>query len=169
MNYAQIRKMDISNGLGIGVSLFVSGCDLNPHCPGCFNSEIWDFDAGKPFTDEVKKKFLDLADKPYVDRITILGGDPLSQRNFEDVDGLVNSIRTRFGKSKKIWIYTGYTFDEVYEDKRVIVLPLIDVLVDGRFIEAKKDLSLPFMGSNNQRIIDVPKTLGTGEIALLKF
>ena len=111
MRYAQIREMDISNGEGIGVALFVQGCHF--HCPNCFNSETWDFHGGKEWTDEIADKFLDLADKPHIKRISILGGEPLAEENVGAVWELLNKIRSRFGNSKKIWLYTGYTWEEL--------------------------------------------------------
>lgn len=164
MNYSQIRKMDISNGSGIGVSLFVSGCNF--HCKNCFNKETWDFNAGEPFTSEVEEKFLDLADKPYIERISILGGEPLAVQNIETVKSLLRHIRARFGEEKKVWLYTGNTFSDVYS-RSPALLALVDVLVDGRFEDDKKDLSLHFRGSSNQRVIDVVETLMKKEIILL--
>lgn len=163
MNYSQIRKMDISNGSGIGVSLFVSGCNF--HCKNCFNEETWDFNAGEPFTSEVEEKFLDLADKPYIERISILGGEPLAEQNIWTVILLLEHIRARFGKEKKVWLYTGNTFSEVY-NRHPSILAFTDVLVDGRFEDDKKDFNLQFRGSSNQRVIDVLETLRSHKIVL---
>lgn len=168
MNYAEIYKDEICNGLGVGVSLYVSGCDMNPHCPGCFNSEAWDFDAGKPFTKEVEEEFLELADKSYIDRITILGGEPMAEKNHETVHQLCQSIRAKFGNKKKIWVYSGYTFEYLYKKPQAEILKIIDVLVDGPFVAAQKDLTLAFRGSSNQRIINIPETLTIGKVVELE-
>lgn len=162
MRYALIRKMDISNGLGVGVSLFVQGC--RSHCKGCFNSETWSFNGGEEWDNEAKKKFLELANKEYVTRISILGGEPLEPENIDDVHELTIEIRDKF-PSKKIWFYTGREFESLTE-KELDVVGLCDVLVDGAFVEELKDISLAFRGSSNQRLIDVPKTLEKNEIVL---
>ena len=164
MRYALMRKMDISNGTFVGVSLFVQGCPL--HCKGCFNQETWDFDGGKEWTKETKETFLSLADKPYIKRITILGGEPLAKQNVYDVIDLMKDIKSRF-PDKTIWLYTGYRFQTItspaitdvfdperdkYLSKRKEVLKYADVIVDGPFIESKKDITLKFRGSSNQNI-----------------
>ena len=178
MRYAQIRNMDVSNGVGPGVSLFVQGCDF--HCKECFNSETWDFNGGEEWTEEVENKFLKLINRPYIKRVSILGGEPLHSRNVEDVRKLICKIKERF-PDKKIWLYTGYTWEEsimelgeIVEDHnmskflRSLVIEECDVLVEGRFDKNKKDLTLKFRGSSNQRIIDVQKTINSnkGEIIL---
>lgn len=179
MNYASIRKMDISNGEGVGVALFVQGCHF--HCYNCFNSETWDFNGGKEWTEEVKNKFLDLIDKPYIKRVTILGGEPLSDENLETILELTNEIRLSF-PDKTIWIYTGYTFEETqllskgldqesmrfnkYNKMRQNILENCDVLVDGRYIDELRDITLKWRGSSNQRVIDVKRSLKQGKIIL---
>ena len=165
MRYASIRKMDISNGEGVGVALFVQGCSF--HCKGCFNSVAWDFNGGKEWTEEVKNEFLKLASKTYVTRISILGGCPLAIENREDVFELVKEIRDLY-PDKKIWLYTGYTWEEIFTsfDCRQKIVELCDVLVDGQFEEDKKDLTLKFRGSKNQRLIDVQASLKNGEVTL---
>ena len=167
MRYAQIRKMDISNGEGIGVALFVQGCHF--HCPNCFNSETWDFNGGKEWTDEIADKFLDLADKPQIKRISILGGEPLAKENRDDVCTLLQRIRERFGRSKQVWLYTGYTWDEILKEildakellerQTAARLLLCDVIVDGKYVEALKDYKLKWRGSSNQRVIDAPASV----------
>lgn len=156
MRYALMRKMDISNGTFVGVSLFVQGCPL--HCKGCFNQETWDFDGGKEWTEETKEMFLNLADKPYIKRITILGGEPLASQNIHDVLNLMKEIKVRFPE-KDIWIYTGYTMDTLQRIFPTMnskyhkeILKYADVIVDGPFIESKKDITLKFRGSSNQNI-----------------
>ena len=166
MRYAQIRSMDISNGTGIGVSLFVQGCHFR--CKDCFNSETWDFSGGKPWTEDNKEKFLLLLSQDYIERVSILGGEPLADENFSDVLDLVQTIHEKFSE-KKIWIYTGYYWDELLNDsQKKRIFPYINVLVDGRFETDKKDLSLKFKGSSNQRVIDVQGSLKNKEVVLFK-
>ena len=168
MRYALIRKLDISNGDGIGVSLFVQGCHF--HCKDCFNEETWDFDGGRPWTSEAKDFFLSLAGREHIVRVSILGGCPLCDENVGDVYSLLEEIKQMYPE-KKVWVYTGYTWEELSSDrrsKRFEILKYIDVLVDGRFDHMKKDLSLAYKGSINQRVIDVQKTLETGDIVLYK-
>ena len=179
MNYASIREMDISNGESIGVALFVQGCHF--HCKNCFNSETWDFNGGKEWTEDIKNKFLKLIDKPYINRISILGGEPLADENVENILKLVNEIRISF-PNKNIWIYSGYTFEEMqllskgldqesmrfnkYNKMRQDILKSCDVLVDGRYIDSERDITLKWRGSKNQRIIDLKKTYQEKRIVL---
>lgn len=164
MRYALIRKMDISNGPGVGVSLFVQGCHL--HCKGCFNSTAWDFNGGKEWNDDVKQKFLELASKPYIKRISILGGEPLSYENVGDIYKLIVEIKDKLS-DKVIWLYTGYRFEDVINSlPNRKVLELCDVVVDGKYVEELKDISLPWCGSSNQRVIDVQETLKQDKIVL---
>lgn len=141
MRYAQIRKLDISNGEGIGVALFVQGCHF--HCKNCFNQSTWNFDGGKSFTADVKKHFLNLVRNDYVSRVSILGGEPLAQENRLEVERLCRGI------GKPIWLYTGYTFDRIPCKS---ILEFVDVVVDGQYIDDLKDFSLKFRGSSNQHI-----------------
>lgn len=176
MRYASIRDMDISNGQGLGVSLFVQGCYF--HCKNCFNSETWDFNGGKEWTTEIKEKFLKLIDRDYIERVTILGGEPLVDQNVESVLNLVKEIREKFPK-KKIWIYTGYKWNAILypvvtddfnlERDRILqirrdILNYIDVLVDEKFEDDKKDLTLKWKGSSNQHVIDVKRSLEEDKI-----
>lgn len=148
MNYIQMRSMDISNGEGVGCSLFVSGCKF--HCKDCFNSESWDFNAGKPFDSEAENKLIELASNPYISRITILGGEPLADGNYQEIGKLIPKL-----PKKKIWLFTGYTFEELLQDQnRLDIVSMVDVLVEGRFVAELKDISLKFRGSSNQRILD---------------
>lgn len=156
MRYALMRKMDISNGTFVGVSLFVQGCPF--HCKGCFNQETWNFDGGHEWTEDTKETFLSLVNKPYVKRISILGGEPLATQNLPDIVDLMKEIKTRF-PDKDIWVYTGRTMDSLQMPTRNIeqtylqrVLECADVIVDGPFIESKKDITLKFRGSSNQNI-----------------
>lgn len=156
MRYALMRKMDISNGTFVGVSLFVQGCPF--HCKGCFNQETWNFDGGHEWTEDIKETFLSLANKPYIKRISILGGEPLATQNLPDIVDLMKEVKTRF-PDKDIWVYTGRTIDSLQMPTRNIeqtylqrVLEYADVIVDGPFIESKKDITLKFRGSSNQNI-----------------
>lgn len=170
MNYATIKPRDIANGPGVRVSLFVSGC--THRCKGCFNEIAWDFDYGEPFTDETVELILKALEPSFVKGITLLGGEPFEPQNQEPLVDLLRKIKNRF-PGKNIWAYTGYLLDRDLLSGRVgkpeVVneyLSYLDVLVDGPFIEAKKNLSLRFRGSENQRLIDMKKTLAAGEIIL---
>lgn len=160
MNYYQIRDIDISNGEGTGMALFCSGCPL--HCPNCFNQELWDFDSGKKWTLEIEKQFIKLTNRPYINRVSFLGGEPLADQNIESV----SSIISKLDKTKKIWIYTGYTWEELVERDKVKYISTADVLVDGRYVDELKDYRLKFKGSSNQRIIDIQKSIEEKEVVL---
>lgn len=171
MRYSKIHKLDVSNGEGVGVALFVQGCNF--HCKNCFNNETWDFDKGKEWDSRIENLFINyLIDRPYITRVSILGGEPLVDKNVDSVNYLLFKIKDRFGDSKKIWIYTGYTFEEIKNGngnkscERENVLLLADVLVDGQYIDELKDISLKFRGSSNQRIIDVKKSLEEKQVVL---
>lgn len=154
-----MRNLDISNGENIGVSLFVQGCDRCPHCKNCFNPSTWDFNSGKEWTEETKNEFMKLIDKPYIKRISILGGEPLSKQNCYDVFKLCSEIKNKF-PDKKIWIYSGYKYEEISSCRQQLKAILYaDVLVDGEYIDEQKDISLDWRGSKNQRVIDLKKTL----------
>lgn len=165
MNYAKIEFNDVANGTGIGIVLWVQGCNM--HCKGCHNPQTWDFDTGYHFTQQEKNKLIKELQKPYITRLTISGGHPLDPHNVEDVIALVKEIKTKF-PTKDIWLYTGYTYEELYYRKISRVLLYIDVLVDGPYIEEQRDISLPFCGSRNQRIINVKETLKQGKIITLQ-
>lgn len=162
MNYGRINKTDIANGPGVRVSLFVSGC--RNRCKGCFQPETWNFNYGKEFTLETLLEIGDALNNDYIDGFTILGGDPFEPENIDTVTAICETIKILY-PGKSIWIYTGY----LYEDfKNREIMRYIDVLVDGPFIEELKDISLQFKGSTNQRIIDVPESLRSGEVKLLE-
>lgn len=170
MNYAEIKKTDIANGEGVRVSLFVSGC--RRHCKNCFNKVTWDFNYGKPFTEEVEEELLQALSPDYIAGLTLLGGDPMEPENQRVLYPFVKKVRERLPK-KTIWCYTGYTFkDGAIEEEQANCevtrdfISLFDVLVDGRFVEELKDIRLVFRGSSNQRIIDVKKTLSSRNIVL---
>lgn len=183
MRYAQIRSMDISNGEGVGVSLFVQGCPF--HCKNCFNSDTWDFNGGKEWTEEIKDKFMELINRPYIKRVSFLGGECLAEQNLDEVLNLTQQIRISFPE-KSIWLYTGFCWNdimcsfaglqadcvvldkkdiEVWE-KRKKIISNVDVLVDGEYIDEQKDLTLKFRGSKNQRVIDVKQSLAQNKIVL---
>lgn len=165
MRYAQIRKMDITNGTGIGVSLFTQGCPYR--CKGCFNSETWDFNGGKEWNKDVEDYFLSLLDNDFVQRVTFLGGEPLIENNLEDLKKLLIKIK-EFHPNIEVWCYSGNTFENMSE-KQLDVLKYVDVLVDGPFIFALKDLTLKYRGSSNQRIIDVQASLRAGKAIIKKL
>ena len=162
MNFAKIKTTDIANGEGVRVSLFVSGC---PHrCKGCFNMELWDYNAGKDMTTGHLCTIIDLCSKPYISGLSLLGGEPLAPENVFTVMNIANIFKQYF-PNKTIWCYTGYKWEDV---KRFPIMKYIDVLVDGQFVEELKDPRLKFRGSSNQRIIDVKKSLESGNVYLRK-
>ena len=171
MNYCELKLNDVANGPGVRVSLFVSGC--THHCKGCFNEESWDFNAGQEFTDETADTIMEALKPDYVSGITFLGGEPLERVNQQGLLPLLRRIRKEYPK-KDIWCFTGYLFEkDVLErmckewDETPELLSMIDVLVDGEFILEQRNLMLKFKGSENQRTIDVKKSLETGETVLL--
>lgn len=183
MRYASIRNLDISNGEGVGVSFFVQGCPF--HCKNCFNSETWDFNGGKEWTEETKNKFMELINRPYIKRVSFLGGECLADQNLDEILKLVKQIRISFPE-KTIWLYTGFEWNQIInikvmqpifscEDlenkiqnvlKRQEIIKQCDVLVDGEYIDEQKDLSLKFRGSSNQRVIDVKQSLTQNKVVL---
>lgn len=180
MRYASIRNLDISNGEGVGVSLFVQGCDR--HCFNCFNPNTWDFNGGKEWTEETKNKFIKLIDRPYINRISILGGEPLAEQNLDEVLSLIKEIRNSF-PNKTIWLYTGYKFEQIkdafIESKKWLqaswkhsaiirweIISNVDVLVDGEYIDEQKDLTLKWCGSRNQHVIDVKQSITQNKMVL---
>ena len=193
MRYASIRELDISNGEGVGVALFVQGCPFNPHCYNCFNPDTWDFNGGKEWTPEVEDKFIELASRPYIKRISLLGGEPLADENLDGVLHLVDRFRLSL-PNKTIWLYTGYEVNlESYEILtigkeyaktryeftttqpsrsntanflRKSILNNVDVLVDGRYIDSQRDVNLKWRGSKNQRVIDIKQSLQKGKVTL---
>ena len=173
MHYADIKKADIANGLGVRVSLFVSGC--HHHCKNCFNQEAWDFNYGKEFTEEEIDKVIKELDHPYVSGLSLLGGEPLEHVNQQGLLPLLRKVKEKF-PDKNIWCYSGYTFEndimgKMYQnwEETPEILSYIDVLVDGKFEEDKKDIKLRFRGSSNQRIIDVKKSLKDKKAVLFEF
>ena len=169
MNYSQLITCDTANGEGIRTSLFVSGC--TNHCPGCFNQEAQDFNYGKLYTQDTENILLDCIKQPYISGLSILGGDPLCQDDMGliTLNFLAHKVHSL---GKTVWLWTGFKWEDFNFTNNFslqsLLLSACDVVVDGPFIEAEKDLSLAFRGSRNQRIIDVRKTLGKGEIILYK-
>lgn len=181
MRYSKIREMDVSNGEGLGISLFVQGCHF--HCRGCFNPETWDFSGGKEWNKQVEQQFIKLASKPYINRISILGGEPLCDENVLFVCDLVVKLKSLF-PNKKIWVYTGYKFENIANPimplneqnwitiSRTRLIHMIDVLIDGQFQLENQDLyneHIIWAGSTNQRVIDVPATLKNDNKKIILF
>lgn len=172
MHYGEIKNCDIANGIGIRITLFVSGC-LN-RCKNCFQPETWDFEYGKPFTAETEDYILRLLEPSYINGLTVLGGEPFEPSNQKALYPFLKKVKSSF-PDKSIWIFSGFTYEELYDknsrsfcaetDK---ILNLADVLVDGRYDDSLRDISLKFRGSSNQRIIDVQKTRGENKIVLWK-
>lgn len=163
MNYATIKKTDVANGPGVRVSLFVSGC--THHCKGCFNSVAWDFQYGQAYTLETEQEILQALAPDYIRGLSLLGGEPMEPQNRATVLSLVKKVRGIYPR-KTIWCYTGYDFDkdllawmEAGDPVITKLLPLLDVIVDGEYKEECRNLRLPFRGSENQRILDVPLSL----------
>ena len=171
MNYAEIKTTDIANGEGVRVSLFVSGC--THHCKNCFNSVAWDFDYGKPFTKETQQFLFEALAPDYITGLTLLGGEPMEPKNQEALLPFVEAVKERF-PNKTIWCYTGYTLQDngIFQEDRANcgatkkLLSLIDVLVDGRFVEELKDIRMVFRGSSNQRVIDLKRTIESKSVVL---
>lgn len=169
MNYLDIKPFDIANGTGIRVSLWVAGCDI--HCPECHNPESWDFKAGIKFNKTTMQQVLDYLSPEYIEGITITGGHPLAPPNIDTVRNIIRSIKCTYLNKKTIWLYTGYElkyedFFMVSEKSLNTVLRMCDVVVDGPYIAAERDITLPWCGSRNQRVIDVNKTIQEGKIVL---
>lgn len=170
MNYGEIKKYDIANGEGVRVTLFVSGC--RNHCFNCFQPETWSFDYGKPFDQAAKDELFQALDHPYVQGLTLLGGDPFEPENQEALVPLLQEIRQRFPE-KDVWAFTGYVLDQdLLEGGRLhgpvtdAFLSLVDVLVDGPFVQDLYDISLKFRGSANQRVIDLKRSLAEQDVIL---
>ena len=178
MRYAQIRELDISNGEGVGVALFVQGCRFA--CKNCFNPDTWDFNGGKEWTQDTEDKLIELASRPYIKRLSILGGEPLADENLDGVLHLVNRFRLSF-PNNIIWLYSGYTWNQVINpvitddfnpsrdellDKRKEIVKQCTVMIDGRYIDSQRDINLKWRGSKNQRVIDIKQSLQKGKVIL---
>lgn len=170
MRYSLIREIDVSNGWGVGISLFVQGCHF--HCKGCFNQDTWDFNGGKKWTPEIEKKFIELANKEYIKRISFLGGEPLAKENVETVLWLIETLKSNY-PDKKIWLYTGHTWEQIMNSQEKVdlirqsVLNLVDVVVDGQFQLSNQDINnktTMWAGSINQRVIDAKKSISLNTV-----
>lgn len=180
MNYHKIEKTSIANGIGVRVVLWCSGCRLC--CQNCQNPLTWDFNSGKLFDDDAQQELFDALDKPHIQGITVSGGHPLEPENVYDIYNILMVIKNKFPQ-KDIWIYTGYTLDIlnfttlkkgicpecIHYNMMTKILQICDVVVDGPYIEEQRDITLPFMGSKNQRLIDVKETLKQGQIIQYKI
>ena len=173
MNYSVIKEYDIANGPGCRTTLFVSGC--RNHCEGCFQPETWSFSYGQVYGSEIQQFLLDSLEPDYVSGLTLLGGDPFEEENQEVLISLLEQVRERYGRSKNIWAYTGYIYDRdlvpggsKYTDVTDRMLACLDVLVDGPFILAQKNIMLQFRGSSNQRLLDMPHTLESGRPVIIE-
>ena len=162
MNYCKIRQIDIANGNGCRVSIFVSGCERR--CKGCFQPETWNFNYGKEFTEQTMELLLELAKPDYISGLSVLGGDPMHPRNREEVIKLIRRFKEVY-PNKTVWLWTGYLIEDIFED---IIDSDIDVIVDGPFKEELKDLRLKYRGSSNQRVISLTETIKTGDIILIE-
>ena len=170
MNYCAIKNCDIANGEGVRVSLFVSGC--TNHCPGCFQPETWDFNYGQVFSSETEDELLAMLAPDYINGLSLLGGDPFEPENQRALLPFLRRVRSELPR-KTVWAYSGFTLEELQAEgshprceATDEMLSLLDVLVDGRFVQEKKDISLLFRGSSNQRLLDVPATLAKGTAVL---
>lgn len=160
MKYNKIRKMDIADGPGVRVSVFLQGCGF--HCKGCFNEETWDFDGGSEFTEEVIDEILHLCEKDYIEGLSILGGEPMHPFNIKGTIKLAKAFKEKY-PNKTIWSWSGFLMDQIIDKE---IFDYLDVLVDGQFVEELKDPRLKWCGSSNQRVIDIKKTLKKGKIVL---
>lgn len=163
MYYSKIKFNDVANGPGLRLSLFTSGC--THHCKGCFQPETWNFKNGEPFTLETQKYIIEKSKNKYIAGLSLLGGDPLD--NVDGILPLLQEYRKTFAATKSIWLWTGYLFEEILKDDlKSKVLPFIDVIIDGKFEENLKDITLKYNGSTNQRVIDVKKSVDTHTVVL---
>lgn len=161
MRYSKIRKMDISNGPGVRVSIFMQGCTF--HCKNCFNSETWDFEGGKEFTDDTVEEILNLCGQSHIKGLSILGGEPMHPNNAEGTAKLAKAFKEKY-PDKTVWMWSGFSFDKDLKDKEA--LKYVDVLVDGTYNNDLHDPTLKWKGSSNQRVIDVAKSRKEGNVVL---
>ena len=163
MRYNKIRKMDIADGPGVRVSIFMQGCAF--HCKNCFNPETWSFEDGKEFTDETINRVLELCDNENISGLSILGGEPMHPTNIEGTTKLAKAFKEKF-PNKTLWAWSGFLFDKWVKDKEVA--KYLDVLVDGQYVDEKRNPTLKWCGSENQRVIDVQKSLKEGKVVLFE-
>ena len=164
MNYHNIKTDDMLNGDGLRVTCWVSGCDIG--CFNCYNPQTWDFNSGIPFTEDTMQEILYNLSKPYIKGLTLSGGHPLDPLNAPEVLKIVKRVKMVF-PNKDIWVYSGYVWENIIKDETLSeIMKYTDVLVDGAYVDELRDISLPFVGSSNQRIIDVPKSLAENKVIL---
>jgi anaerobic ribonucleoside-triphosphate reductase activating protein len=163
MRYNKIRKMDIADGPGVRVSIFTQGCSFN--CKNCFNQETHDFNGGKEFNDETLNHILDLCNNEHIEGLSILGGEPMHPQNIEGTTKLAKAFKEKY-PNKSLWAWSGYSFDNDLKDKEVA--KYLDVIVDGRYEDNLRNPKLKWKGSENQRVIDVQKSLADSKIVLFK-
>lgn len=166
MNYIKITKHDIANGIGVRVVLWVSGCTV--HCYNCQNPSTWNFTAGQPFTNDTMTELLEALSPDYISGLTLSGGHPLEQVNQQQISNIVKTVKTKL-PSKTIWLYTGYTYEQILKSKFIAneILPYIDILVDGKYDYTKRDITLSWCGSSNQRVIDIQKSLKENKVIFI--
>ena len=162
MRYNLIRKMDISNGPGVRVSIFMQGCQF--HCKNCFNPETWDFEGGKEFTNETIDEVLDLCKKDEIKGLSILGGEPMHPKNIDGTTKLAKRFKEKY-PNKNLWAWSGFTFEKDLKDKEI--MNYLDVLVDGQFVDEQKNPTLAWKGSANQRVIDVKQSMKPNKVVTL--
>ena len=167
MNYIKITKNDIANGVGVRTVLWVSGCTM--HCKECHNQSTWDFNAGQPFTNDTMNELLNSLIPDYVAGLTLSGGHPLEKQNQQQIANIVKTVKAKY-PTKTIWLYTGYLYENILKMPFVVrnILPYIDILVDGKYDCTKRDITLAWCGSSNQRVIDVQKSLKENKVILFK-
>lgn len=173
MRYASIEEFDTANGKGCGVCIYTQGC--NQHCPGCFNPETWDFNGGQEFTYKELYDIKTLLDRPHISRLSILGGEPMLPQNYQDISDIIH-ISCGIDHPIKVWIWTGRTFEDIYQEvcdtkdeNLVYILDNTDYLIDGPFVQEERDITLPFCGSRNQRVLDVASSTTLGKAILSQY
>lgn len=167
MNYIKITKNDIANGVGVRTVLWVSGCTM--HCKECHNQSTWDFSTGQPFINDTMNELLNSLIPDYVAGLTLSGGHPLEEQNQQQVADIVKTVKTKY-PTKTIWLYTGYLYENILKMPFVVknILPYVDILVDGKYDYTKRDITLAWCGSSNQRVVDVQKSLKENKVILFK-
>ena len=164
MKYAKIDKFEIVNGEDVGISVYTYGCIF--HCKNCFNSELWDLDRGEIWTDDTTDYLISLVKSSNISRVSFLGGEPLLDRNIDELKRILKRLREEFPKIQ-IWVYSGYTYEQIKDRNLNDLLSYIDILVDGRYVDELRDYTLKFRGSSNQRVIDVQNTIKCNEVITL--
>lgn len=164
MKYAKIDKFEIVNGEDVGISVYTYGCIF--HCKNCFNSELWDLDRGEIWTDDTTDYLISLVKSSNISRVSFLGGEPLLDRNIDELKRVLKRLREEFPKIQ-IWVYSGYTYEQIKDRNLNDLLSYIDILVDGRYVDELRDYTLKFRGSSNQRVIDIQSTIKCNEVITL--